>query len=236
MPVQITCQTCSKVCSFPPSQSNRKYCSDACYTRKGDKNPNWRGGLAHRSCLECESDFQVKHKEVRKGRGNFCSRNCAATYWRRIQAKEHRERRVPKDCIICGKTTLIKPSHVDKGGTYCSKHCMAEGYKYHLKGPGNPNYRHGQAYTPSYYSSQRRASEGSYTNNDIDRIYKGQKGKCANCLCSLKTFGQHIDHIHPICLGGSNWPDNLQLLCPACNHRKHGKHPLEWANENGKLL
>jgi len=33
-----------------------------------------------------------------------------------------------------------------------------------------------------------------------------------------------VDHIHPICGGGSNQPSNLQTLCFACNRGKGGKH------------
>lgn len=34
----------------------------------------------------------------------------------------------------------------------------------------------------------------------------------------------------------NNAPENLQLLCPTCNLRKHAKDPIEWANELGLLL
>ena len=37
----------------------------------------------------------------------------------------------------------------------------------------------------------------------------------------------HIDHIHPIAAGGTNAPDNLQLLCARCNSRK-GARPFEY--------
>jgi 5-methylcytosine-specific restriction endonuclease McrA len=32
----------------------------------------------------------------------------------------------------------------------------------------------------------------------------------------------------PLKLGGSNWPENLQLLCRTCNLRKNAKHPDVW--------
>ena len=35
----------------------------------------------------------------------------------------------------------------------------------------------------------------------------------------------HVDHRMPLSLGGSNYPDNLQLLCPTCNLSKSATHP-----------
>lgn len=70
---------------------------------------------------------------------------------------------------------------------------------------------------------------------DVKRIIEGQKYKCANCMCDVSKK-YHVDHIMPIALGGTNWPSNLQILCPTCNMRKKAKHPIDWAQENGRLL
>lgn len=78
-------------------------------------------------------------------------------------------------------------------------------------------------------------AEGSYTQADIARLFKLQKGRCAECRTSIKR-GHHVDHILPLIKGGSNWPANLQLLCQSCNNRKYDKDPIEWAKLNGRLL
>lgn len=70
---------------------------------------------------------------------------------------------------------------------------------------------------------------------DILNLYKQQKAKCVNCMCSIKE-NYHVDHIMPLALGGSNDVKNLQLLCPRCNCKKHAKHPIDWALENGRLV
>jgi 5-methylcytosine-specific restriction endonuclease McrA len=81
----------------------------------------------------------------------------------------------------------------------------------------------------------KRAAEGSHTAADVQRIYEAQKGKCV--CCHKKLNGKyHVDHIQPLARGGSNWPDNLQALCPTCNMRKSAKDPIKFAQENGRLL
>lgn len=82
--------------------------------------------------------------------------------------------------------------------------------------------------------SRKLSAEGSHTGDDIQRLRKSQRGKCANCGTSLQP-GYHIDHIVPLIAGGSNWPSNLQLLCPPCNQRKSDADPIEWARRNGRL-
>lgn len=93
------------------------------------------------------------------------------------------------------------------------------------------------------YQNTRRAkvaeNGGSFTVEDVNRLYFLQKGKCASCIKKLKTDGRdrfHVDHVMPVALGGSSNPENLQLLCPGCNRKKSAKHPLDWAKENGKLF
>lgn len=86
---------------------------------------------------------------------------------------------------------------------------------------------------------KRRAAlqnaEGFHTAADIANILKLQKHRCAYCAADLRK-GYHVDHIMPLILGGSNWPSNLQGLCPPCNLSKGPKDPLDFAKEKGRLL
>ncbi|MFK4647195.1 5-methylcytosine-specific restriction endonuclease McrA [Bradyrhizobium ottawaense] len=81
----------------------------------------------------------------------------------------------------------------------------------------------------------RRRAGGSFTRDDVARLLSSQKGKCVYCRVSIK-HGFHIDHIKPISKGGSNWPDNLQLLCAPCNLTKHTSDPIVFAQQMGMLL
>ena len=69
--------------------------------------------------------------------------------------------------------------------------------------------------------ARRKGAPRKHTQRDIAILYICQYGRCANaqCFADLRT-GYHIDHIRAIKNGGSNWPENLQLLCPPCNLKK----------------
>lgn len=83
--------------------------------------------------------------------------------------------------------------------------------------------------------ARKKAADGKHTADDIKRILVAQKERCAWCSASIKS-GYHVDHIIPLALGGSNWPSNLQCLCPTCNLRKRAKDPIIFAQEEGRLL
>ena len=88
------------------------------------------------------------------------------------------------------------------------------------------------------YGHKRRAlkagAEGSHTPADIKRIRKAQGNKCVYCKTSLDD-GYHVDHIESLAGGGSNGPENLQLLCPTCNMSKGAADPVEFAQRIGLL-
>lgn len=84
-----------------------------------------------------------------------------------------------------------------------------------------------------------RSADGHHTAADVRALLDNQQGFCANCKAKLFKSGKqkfHVDHIMPLALGGSNWPANLQCLCPRCNMSKGAKHPDEWAKQQGRLL
>ena len=71
------------------------------------------------------------------------------------------------------------------------------------------------------------AAPGVFTNEDIQKIFHRQRGRCF--WCDEKT-GQKfvVDHVIPVARGGANYPENLVVSCRSCNSRKSNKYPTEW--------
>lgn len=60
------------------------------------------------------------------------------------------------------------------------------------------------------------------------RLYGEQEGVCPGCDTHFPFRIMEVDHILPKSLGGTDHPDNLQLLCSACNRSKGGRTMAEW--------
>lgn len=73
-----------------------------------------------------------------------------------------------------------------------------------------------------------KKAEGSFDAGDIGRMMESQNCMCSACGADLDDTGFHVDHVVPLAKGGSNWPSNLQLLCPPCNLGKGTKSNEEW--------
>jgi 5-methylcytosine-specific restriction endonuclease McrA len=87
--------------------------------------------------------------------------------------------------------------------------------------------------------SRKRSAEGKFTAADIKRLLKLQRNRCAfyaNCRTRFVRTDFHIDHIMPLAKGGSNWPNNIQLLCADCNIKKNAADPIDFARRYGRML
>lgn len=77
------------------------------------------------------------------------------------------------------------------------------------------------------YRANRRARivGGKITEAQVQELLEAQRYLCRYCGKDLRAHGYHLDHRMPLVLGGTNARENLQMLCPSCNVRKHAKHP-----------
>lgn len=84
--------------------------------------------------------------------------------------------------------------------------------------------------------AQMRGSGGAHTAAELKEIFTAQGGRCAYCRIDLKRAKEHVDHILPLALGGSNSRANLQYLCQPCNQSKSARDPIAYAKSIGLLL
>lgn len=85
--------------------------------------------------------------------------------------------------------------------------------------------------------ARRAKAEGRHSLQDILRIERAQKGRCAYCRRKLgKRVQKQIDHIMPLAKGGSNNARNIQLACDDCNFEKRAQHPIDFARSRGLLV
>lgn len=93
-----------------------------------------------------------------------------------------------------------------------------------------------QGYLSHIHKRRSALARGtSFTQSEIDSMLINQSYRCLNCRRDISN-NPHIDHVMPLSLGGDNSIKNIQLLCQTCNQRKHAKHPIDWALENGRLV
>jgi 5-methylcytosine-specific restriction endonuclease McrA len=129
-------------------------------------------------------------------------------------------------CLKAKKVADLLSTRTDKRCTRCKQHkSLSEFGISRGRWDGlDPSCKPCRAIVSAINEHRRRNAPGSFNANDIKRMYEHQNGKCVYCSIDL-SGGYHIDHIWPISRGGTNYPENLQLLCPQCNLRKGAKLP-----------
>jgi 5-methylcytosine-specific restriction endonuclease McrA len=80
-----------------------------------------------------------------------------------------------------------------------------------------------------------RGNIGRHTHKQVQELHAKQKYRCAICKCDTSK-DRHVDHIVPLAAGGTNYIENLQILCPTCNIEKSAKDPVLFMQEKGFLL
>lgn len=84
-----------------------------------------------------------------------------------------------------------------------------------------------------------RNAEGKLSVGIRGKLLELQKGCCTICKNKLVLTGErkyHLDHIVPIARGGTNYDENIQLLCFDCNVSKSDKESLSFMQSKGYLL
>lgn len=131
-----------------------------------------------------------------------------------------------KKCPECEKNFKVKPSHFLRR-KYCSKDCMAKGYKMQLKGEANPNYKNSGWQScemcnikfHSYFSNRRFCSQKC--SSDFNKTITGENNP--------NWKGENITYetLHAWLYRKWGKPEQCDF-CGASDKR------IEWANKTGK--
>lgn len=68
------------------------------------------------------------------------------------------------------------------------------------------------------------------TAGDVRDVVAKSDRHCPYCNTYLTQSNTHIDHIQPIGEGGTNSPENLELICNFCNLAKSNRSRIEFIN------
>lgn len=223
------CLNCHKEFYYHKSrekQGDVKYCSVKCSRQKmiGENHHSWRGGLKTVKCKICSKEIELKNKDVLIT-GNYCSRKCVSVTIIKTIKQKSLNNKVKKYCIVCGTLRLIKPSHQNTEGKYCSNNCKNQDYKIRFKGNKNPNFKH-SLYEGKSYGFIRKINmiaaikKGSHTLIQWNELKKQYGFQCAKCKKQEPNIKLTKDHIKPVSRGGDNGIKNIQPLCQKCNVKK----------------
>jgi len=78
-------------------------------------------------------------------------------------------------------------------------------------------------------------SEKLYTHGSRDWLFWQADGECSYCGELLLQHAFHVEHVHPVCQGGTSKLSNLVASCIGCNNSKGGRTVRQWI-EKGKYV
>jgi 5-methylcytosine-specific restriction endonuclease McrA len=152
-----------------------------------------------KNCLQCDKEITKPYFESKKAweiRHKFCSKTC------KVDSQK-------------GKPVF---DNTGKKLTEEHKQKIAESHRgekaYQWKGGINRSIKRRM----KIYNS-----DGSHTRAEWDALKKKYNYMCLCCKQQEPLIKLSEDHIVPLCVGGSNYIDNIQPLCRPCNSRKHVK-------------
>ncbi len=238
----INCVSETRTQSFQLHSNAIKKCWK-CNTEKSledyYKNKYKKDGLQD-ICKNCNREtcknYNKKHPEKTKAkRQRVFNRNIQRT------DEELSQRRPNK---ICNKCKTEKPtdefyrcnSKTDGFQGYC-KNCASQHNKSKFLKNKEKHYtyikkwRKKNPLTVRAMKANRRSremkAEGRFSKKTIQNLYVKQEGRCV-CCGELLQGVFDVDHIVALSRGGSNFPENLQLLTPTCNKSKGAKTMSEY--------
>ena len=174
-------------------------------------------------CCECDKPAKskgmcLKHYRAAWGKLNPDKRKRDPSYRQKVQKRyyyKNRDRLLRKQAVFyeLNKERLLKRGEIWR--------------------KNNPESARRQS---SLRRARLRSSSGSYSLSQLRSMYDAQKHKCIICKRGMLEKQYTVDHIVPLSRGGTNYIDNIQLLCSTCNKQKAAKDPVEFMRSRGMLI
>lgn len=169
-------------------------------------------------CRACEIQYKAENKDrLRKQHTErsrvWRSKNREVT---RQSAKRYRKRHPERVKKLWERWSENNPEK----RLAIKRRCKANRYESHLAECRNRRAR-------------KRDAPGKHTAKDIEALAAAQGHACRYCKTPITRKSRQIDHRQPLVRGGSNGPENLQLLCAPCNRAKWAFDPDEFERRIG---
>lgn len=229
---ESACTMCGEAVWVKPSRSNRKnhFCSKACHykwmseNQRGENCTAWRGGSTTRECMICGKNFTVLRTDDRRGRGIYCSTECAS--------KARTTKKAVK-CAHCGKEILVAPYRTTAGKNFfCGNNCKSTFQKKERTpeetGMRKLNLRISALMGYLLKGNKNGCKWESLVNYTLDDLKSHLESKFKDGMTWENIGEWHIDHIKPRSLFNFSKPEDAEFLeCWGINNLQ----PL-WAIEN----
>ena len=160
-------------------------------------------------CLRCKKLFLAYNREIKRGNGKYCSKECG---WLSNKGQP-RTPRIELVCNnpVCEKTFLLTKGQLDRrnknnkhGLHFCSRNC--------------------KDYSQSFRGNVKQIQPKHYGSGLEDSSASGQRRKLENRPCEKCGYSEHLEIIqlhHKDRNRKNNVEDNLEFLCPNCHLYEH---------------
>lgn len=169
--------------------------------KRGEANPNWKGGRISKCCEVCGASYSVSRPQAKS---RFCSLQCVGIS-QRGRALPPRAR-MSKICAVCSVEFSISRAHMHRIKC-CSRRCGGRLRAQLQSGEGNANWHGGLSRLPYPWNFRF-----------ISRAIIARDGfACSNPGCAgtdPRLTAHHIDYDKTNCDH-----TNLITLCSACNSK-----------------
>ena len=109
-----------------------------------------------KTCLTCGKPIMVCLSQIKRGKGKYCSLQCAGIAWAKNNTGENNSNwkggEIKRKCEICGKEFIVARSRIkDNTGKYCSYKCAGVATTKYRSGKNSSSWKNGVSFEPYCY-------------------------------------------------------------------------------------